>query len=159
MDKHSALFEYVLPSPLGQLGLATSEQGIQVLAYTSGKQKIKIPTSGLAAEVYHQLTEYFDARRIRFNLPLDASGTPFQKTVWRELSKIPFGESVTYGEIANKLQSGPRAVGNACRKNPISIIVPCHRVVSKSGVGGYSGAVLGKPIERKTWLLRHECAS
>ena len=159
MDKHSVQYEYVLPSPVGKLGLATSKQGIQVLAYTSTKQNIKLPTSGLAAEVFQQLTEYFDARRTQFDLPLDATGTLFQKSVWRELCKISFGKSLTYGDIANKLQSGPRAVGNACRNNPISIIVPCHRVVSKSGVGGYSGSVLGRPIERKNWLLQHECAS
>ena len=156
MNKYAAPFEYILPSPVGKLGLTTSEKGVQVLAYLSTRRGLKIPTSGLAAEVYQQLTEYFDSHRTKFNLPLDASGTPYQKSVWQELRKISFGESMTYGDIANKLRSGPRAVGNACRNNPISIIVPCHRVVSKSGVGGYSGSVVGKSIERKNWLLQHE---
>ena len=83
-------------------------------------------------------------------------GTPFQKLVWSELSKIPLGEIRTYGEIAKKLNSSARAVGNACRKNPIQIIIPCHRVISANGLGGYAGETDGKQINIKRWLLSHE---
>lgn len=156
MTKNPVAFDYVIPTPVGKVGLALTERGIQVLAYTSTRRKSNIPTDGLAVEVHRQLQEYFDARRTHFELPLDAQGTAFQKSVWRQLKKITYGKSLTYGEVAVKLKSGPRAVGNACRYNPISIIVPCHRVLSKTGVGGYSGSVVGDPIARKQWLLRHE---
>lgn len=156
MTKYPVAFDYVIPTPVGKVGLALTKRGIQVLAYTSTRRKSKVPTDGLAAEVHRQLMEYFDTRRTQFELPLDAQGTAFQKSVWRQLKKITFGKSLTYGEVAVKLKSGPRAVGNACRYNPISIIVPCHRVLSKTGVGGYSGSVVGDPIARKQWLLRHE---
>ena len=149
-------FDYILPSPVGNLGLDLTDRGILFLSYTSSKRKLKVPRSGLAAEVYQQLLEYFNLHRTQFDLPLDGQGTKFQKAVWRELSKISFGRSLTYSDVAKKLRSGPRAVGNACRNNPISIIVPCHRVVSKSGIGGYSGKVIGNPIKRKNWLLHHE---
>ena len=136
--------------------MKTNERGICVLSYTAARRTSRKPSGGLAAEVYRQLMEYFDARRTRFELPLNAAGTAYQKSVWRQLAKIPYGKSLTYGGIATKLKSGPRAVGNACRDNPISIIVPCHRVLSKSGLGGYSGCVTGDPVARKQWLLQHE---
>ena len=87
---------------------------------------------------------------------LSPEGTLFQKSVWHELTKIPIGQTRTYGEIANKLNSSARAVGNACRKNPIQIIIPCHRVVSAKGLGGYAGKTEGKQIKIKRWLLSHE---
>ena len=75
---------------------------------------------------------------------------------WAALTEIPSGETRTYSELAAELGSGARAVGNACRNNPISIIIPCHRIVSVSGIGGYSGKTAGREINRKQWLLRHE---
>ncbi len=143
-------------TPVGNVGLKSGDRGIRVLSYTAAGLTRKKPNDDLAAKVYRQLMEYFDSRRTRFELPLDAEGTEYQKSVWRQLAKIPYGKSLTYGDIATKLKSGPRAVGNACRDNPISIIVPCHRVLSKSGLGGYSGCVSGDPIARKQWLLQHE---
>ena len=127
-----------------------------MLSYTSTKRVSKAPVDGLAGEVYQQLMQYFDRCRTDFQVPLDIVGTPFQKSVWHQLAGIPFGKSLSYGNVAAKINSGPRAVGNACRDNPVTIIVPCHRVVGKFGLGGYSGSTTGKPIARKKWLLRHE---
>ena len=154
--KYPIKFDYVFSTPIGNIGLKSSAHGIQVLSYTAARRSIKMPVGGLAADVYRQLMEYFDSHRTRFELPLDAAGTVYQKSVWRQLTKIPYGKSLTYGGVATNLKSGPRAVGNACRNNPISIIVPCHRVLSKSGLGGYSGCVTGDPVARKQWLLQHE---
>jgi len=83
-------------------------------------------------------------------------GTAFQRRVWEALTRIPAGQTLTYGELAARLDSGARAVGNACRHNPVSIIVPCHRVVSATGIGGYSGSTGGREIDRKQWLLGRE---
>lgn len=156
MKPKSVKFEYVLPTPVGNMGFAASANGIVCLSYAPKQCKPRMPSGGFAFEVYQQLLEYFNRRRTSFDLPLDPEGTRYQKQVWRQLSKIQWGDSMTYGEIAKKINSGPRAVGNACRSNPISIIVPCHRVVRKSDIGGYSGCVKGQPIMRKTWLLDHE---
>jgi len=106
--------------------------------------------------VLSQLEQYFTAAKAFPFFQLAEKGTCFQKTVWQELMKIPLGETRTYGDIAKNLKSSARAVGNACRKNPIQIIVPCHRVVSAKGIGGYAGETEGAQLDIKRWLLRHE---
>lgn len=103
-----------------------------------------------------QLTAYFDGARHTFELPLAPTGTRFQKTVWRALEAIPYGEAISYGELARRIgkPGAARAVGLANGRNPISIIVPCHRVIGADGsLTGYGGG-----IERKRWLLGHEQA-
>ena len=82
---------------------------------------------------------YFEGDCRGFDLPLDLIGTCYQKQVWSELQQLYFGQTLSYGELAEKIDSGARAVGNACRSNPLLIIVPCHRVLRKDAVGGYSG--------------------
>jgi methylated-DNA-[protein]-cysteine S-methyltransferase len=101
-----------------------------------------------------QLTEYFTGQRTVFDLPLAATGTPFQQSVWQGLRDIPFGESASYLELAHSINKpkAVRAVGSANGKNPISIIVPCHRVIGATGkLTGYAGG-----LDRKKWLLKHE---
>ncbi len=87
---------------------------------------------------------------------MQAQGTPFQRRVWRALQDIPPGQTRSYGELAARLGSGARAVGNACRRNPVPLIVPCHRVVGAHGPGGFSGQTGGAALQRKLWLLAHE---
>ncbi|MEY2342224.1 methylated-DNA--[protein]-cysteine S-methyltransferase [Acidithiobacillus sp. IBUN Pt1247-S3] len=94
--------------------------------------------------------------RLRRRLPMRASGTPFQRCVWNALQKIPLGRVRSYGELASVLHNAPRAVGQACRRNPIAILIPCHRVLAKHGLGGYSGKREGAEIAYKDLLLRHE---
>jgi methylated-DNA-[protein]-cysteine S-methyltransferase len=101
-----------------------------------------------------QLNEYFAGKRREFDLPLRMHGTEFQQSVWRELSKIPFGETRSYGQLAKRLgnPNGSRAVGLANGRNPIAVIVPCHRVIGADGsLTGFGGG-----IDRKEWLLTHE---
>ena len=86
--------------------------------------------------------------------PLD--GTPFQRRVWQALQQIPPGETLHYGELAHRLGSSARAVAGACRANPLPVLIPCHRVVSASGLGGYMGQINGPVLEIKRWLLQHE---
>lgn len=103
-----------------------------------------------------QLGDYFRDPTSPFSLPLAPGGTAFQRRVWAALGRIPPGQVRTYGELARALGTGPRAVAAACRANPLPIIVPCHRVVAADGPGGYAGAVSGRPLAVKKWLLGHE---
>ena len=100
-----------------------------------------------------QLHAYFQGKRREFDLPLVLEGTPFQKAVWEELQNIPFGQTVSYSDIAERIgkPTAYRAVANAIGANPLPVIIPCHRVTAKNGLGGYSGG-----IAKKRWLLRHE---
>jgi methylated-DNA-[protein]-cysteine S-methyltransferase len=94
-----------------------------------------------------QLEEYFAGERTEFDVPMELDGTAFQKEVWAELSRIPYGKTISYGELARRVgrPKGPRAVGQANGRNPIPIIVPCHRVLAGNGIGGYGG---GLPMKR-----------
>ncbi len=116
-------------------------------------------------KIRHELTCYFNQANFKFTLPYDIHlGTSFQQGVWQALSEIPAGEIKTYGELAKELKSSARAVGNACRRNLFPVIVPCHRVVSASGIGGYAGDTLMLQkgtinyLQIKQWLLAHEQA-
>ena len=135
------------------LSLSVSDEGSEksqsVISNTNSHNKME-------ETVFRQLKCYFSSAISLQTIPLAPQGTLFQKSVWHELCKIPLGETRTYGEIAHKLNSSARAVGNACRKNPIQIIVPCHRVVSAKGLGGYAGETQGRQLDIKRWLLNHE---
>ncbi len=111
-----------------------------------------------AANVVQQLMHYFSNPAYVFSVPLVCVGTPFQQRVWQALREVPVGQPCRYGDLARRLSSGPRAVGGACRANPLPIVVPCHRVVSATGLGGYSGVTQGLSPELaiKRWLLDHE---
>jgi methylated-DNA-[protein]-cysteine S-methyltransferase len=108
-------------------------------------------------ESCRQLEAYFDGVSSGFDLALDLSGTPFQRRVWHELCKVPYGSVISYAELARRIgqPSASRAVGSANGQNPIAIIVPCHRVIaSGGGLGGYGGW-----LDRKRWLLEHEATA
>jgi methylated-DNA-[protein]-cysteine S-methyltransferase len=112
--------------------------------------------SAAARRVARALARYFADGGRPLTLAVELAGTDFQQQVWRALRSIPPGETRTYGELARALGSGARAVGNACRRNPAPLVVPCHRVVGASGPGGYAGRMSGPPLKRKCWLLAHE---
>lgn len=149
-------FDAVIPSPIAKLGIKTHQDelvGLKMLPHTT--QLIK-PTSPLSKMVAEQLEAYFDKKLKTFSLPIRCSGTPFQKKVWNALADIRLGHTKTYSSLADELLSGPRAIGNACRANQIVIVLPCHRVVAKQGLGGFSGAISGEWPAIKKWLLQHE---
>lgn len=103
---------------------------------------------------------YFEDGTHDIALPVATQGTAHQERVWKALRHIPAGEVRTYGELAARLKSGARAVGQACGRNPVPLIVPCHRVVSSHGLGGFSfGEEAGSSLAIKTWLLRHEATA
>ena len=103
-----------------------------------------------------QIDNYFKSAKTDFTITISLKGTTFQKRVWAALRKIPVGQTRTYGELSKQLHSSPRAVGNACRANPVPLVVPCHRVVARSGIGGFGGETAGRNIDCKSWLLAHE---
>jgi len=151
-------YDIVLDSPLGKLGVQLQDAVITRLDYLGNRAVLKPATTLPGKQLTRQLGSYFNNPHYRFSLPFELRGTDFQLRVWNALTQIRPGKTLTYGKLAARLDSGARAVGNACRHNPVSIIVPCHRVVSASGLGGYSGKTDGREINRKKWLLGHEKA-
>lgn len=141
-------------SPIGIIKVVGTERGISSLDFMDRGKFHSGPIPPVLAECVKEIDEYFSGRRKAFSLHLDLQGTDFQKAVWQELLKVPFGTTTTYGAIARALKSGQamRAVGGANRRNPVSIIVPCHRVIgADGGLTGYGGG-----LSRKKWLLEHE---
>jgi methylated-DNA-[protein]-cysteine S-methyltransferase len=156
-------FFKTMKSPVGELKLIATEKGLAAVLWENDNPH-RVPLSPLQedagnavlTETERQLTEYFAGKREVFELPLDAAGTDFQKSVWKLLLQIPFGETRTYGELAKALgrPGASRAVGLANGRNPISIIAPCHRVIGSNGkLTGFAGG-----LDCKEWLLRHEGA-
>jgi len=143
-------------TPIGPLGVATDGVGVSGIDFLSPAVAPKEAATPLAERVVKELEHYFLDAAHGFSLPLHAAGTEFQRAVWGLLREIPLGQVWTYGDMARKLGSSPRAVGNACRRNPLPVIVPCHRVVSAQGLGGYAGETAGRNMEIKCWLLAHE---
>lgn len=138
-------------SPLGPLTLFADEDALVALEFGQGPESKGSP---LLKEAEAQLKAYFTGTLKNFDLPLNAPGTAFQKSVWQLMGEIPYGLTRSYGDLAYDLDSGPRAVGGACGKNPIAIIVPCHRVVAAGEkIGGFSG---GAGTDTKISLLRLE---
>ncbi len=141
-----------LPSPAGPLLIAVSEKGLVFLEFDRGKLAPKYLWTESAEKtqaVRDQMQEYFDGKRREFSFPLDMRGTPFQLKCWEALLRIPYGETRTYADIARAVGSpqGFRAVGLANNRNPIAIIVPCHRVIAWDGsLRGYGG---GLDVKRK----------
>lgn len=149
-----------IDSPIGPLTLVVDDQGHLTGLYSRGQRHhpdpagLGVPDPTAAAEAVRQVSEYFAGTRDTFDLDLRPAGTAFQRRVWDLLCQIPAGARTSYGELARLLGSpqASRAVGAAVGRNPISIIIPCHRVVGGDGsLTGYAGG-----IERKRWLLDHE---
>ena len=147
--------KFVTSSPIGNL--AVEYEGGYVVAVRATKARALAGKEPFARDVQKQLKAWFGGRLQQFDLPfLFPGATDYQVRVWDQITKIPFGATQTYGEIARKIKSGPRAVGNACRRNNLLLIVPCHRVVAANGLGGFMGDGDGSLVRRKQWLLDHE---
>ena len=156
-----SLFYKEVPTAVGKLKLVASEKGLVAILWEDDSPR-RVPLTDLVEDNVHpvllevekQLKEYFASEREEFALPLDMRGTAFQQDVWRALQRIPFGETRSYGQLATELgrPSASRAVGAANGRNPISIVVPCHRVIGASGkLTGFAGG-----LEVKAHLLELE---
>ena len=141
-----------IPSPIGQLTI--EEEGGAIVAISWGNGALG-NGSPLLAEAVRQLAAYFAGSLTDFDLPLAPAGSPFEQRVWAAMQAIRYGQTRCYGDLAAMVGSAPRAVGGACGKNPIPIVIPCHRVLAKSGLGGYSGE---GGLETKQRLLALEGA-
>jgi methylated-DNA-[protein]-cysteine S-methyltransferase len=141
-------------SEIGPLEVVGNQKGILTITFVDDEFEADRNLPALIKECLRQLDEYFKGRRQKFSSPLLLEGTDFQKAVWRQLQKIPFGQTASYGDVARAVGSPRafRAVGNANNKNPIPLIIPCHRVIGSDGkLVGFGGG-----IWRKEWLLDHE---
>lgn len=149
------MFYDCVETPIGWLKILASDDAVTAIDFDAQPDTGR-HGNALTAQCKSQLTEYFAGRRQHFDLPLAARGTPFQRSVWQALTRIPFGTTCSYQDIADTIGNpkAVRAVGAANGSNPIPIIVPCHRVIGRNGsLIGFGGG-----LERKEWLLRHEGA-
>jgi methylated-DNA-[protein]-cysteine S-methyltransferase len=152
-------FDAVVSAPGFCLGLRCNEDEITSIDFLEPRAEIA-PKSLLAKEAVRQLRAWLKDSRHSFSLPLAPQGTPFQRKVWSAIAAIQPGKTKQYGELAAKIGTGPRAVGNACGANPYPVVVPCHRVVAANqGLGGFARQRGGFLLDVKRWLLAHERAS
>lgn len=152
----NACYDAVIDTPVGRLGIRLEQEALSLIDFVASAVPLQPPATPAAARIAAELHRYFEDPDQHFGFPVALHGTPFQMRVWRALQAIPRGETRTYGELAKALGSSPRAVGGACRANPVPIVVPCHRVVGAGGLGGYSGARGGAWLAIKARLLAHE---
>jgi O-6-methylguanine DNA methyltransferase len=160
--------ESLIETPIGPLFIVTTARGVRLLSFVEGthhdghmtalERDRNGASAGAADEVLEeatrQLDEYFDGLRRSFDIPLDLTGTEFQRRVWQSIAAIPFGETASYSEVAASAgaPNAYRAAGTACGANPVVIFVPCHRVIGTDrGLHGFGGG-----LNTKVWLLRHE---
>jgi len=149
-------YQAKLSVPFGVLGIRCTDDVLTGIEFLPRFTAPQTPSNAFARQVCEQLSAYLGDPDFRFSLPVALCGTDHQNKVWRAMSSIPRGETRSYGELAAELRSGAQAVGQACGANPIPVIVPCHRVVGKSGLGGFMHHAGGKPLDIKRWLLAHE---
>lgn len=149
----------VIATPIGHISVTEDRGRITSIDFVADSTQPKPPETPTLKTAAAELLHYFVDPRHAISLPLAFAGTPYMRRVWIALTEIPPGSTETYGSLARQLGSGPRAVAAACRANTFAIAVPCHRVVSATGLGGYCGQTEGPLLEIKRWLLRHEgCA-
>ncbi len=155
-------FRFPIVTPIGEMILVHNSTEIISLLFADTLSSSTHLDNHTNSSIKHavvnilmsQLTEYFEGYRKTFDLPISVQGTPFQQNVWNKLKEIPYGQTTSYGKLANELGelNASRAVASANARNQVMIIIPCHRVISQTGnLAGYVGG-----IERKRWLISHE---
>ncbi len=152
----SIRFQAKLDTAFGVVGVRTEDDALAEIVYLPRSAGALAPTNALAARACAQIEKYVADPGYRFKLPLKEIGSPFQRRVWEQISAISLGETRTYGDLARALRSAPRAVGQACGTNYFPLVIPCHRVVAASGLGGFAHSSSGYLLEVKRWLLAHE---
>jgi len=148
-------FDAIVTAPFGSVGIRVRDDFLLALDLLHTPVEQRLPEEPFIRHVAACLLRYFDDPRSALDLPVALEGTSFQRRVWRAIAEIPPGQTMTYSALAQRVGSGPRAVANACGANRLPLLIPCHRVVAKNGIGGFmQGAENGLAI--KAWLLRHE---
>ena len=159
MQTASQQYDAVFDTQIATIGIRLQDSKLVEVEFLNRTAPFKAADK-LARSVQHKIEQYLNAdpavKRLDIEYQLD--GTAFQQKVLNQLLQIPYGETRSYGDIAGILKTSPRAVGNACRNNPLPIVIPCHRVVAASGIGGFAGATEGGLLEIKYQLLKLEGA-
>ena len=153
---NSLTYQAIISTPLANIGLRMAGNALCGLDFLPRHVPEQKALDAASAEVVAQYRAYFANPHHQFEIALDLHGTPFQQRVWQALQNIAVGSVCTYGELARQLGTASRAIGGACRTNPVPLVIPCHRVVSRNGLGGYTGEITGDPLAIKRWLLQHE---
>lgn len=152
----SELFSAIVPAPFGGIGIRTDGSGLRELVYLPPGCGAKAARDPLAKEAAAQVAAYLKDADFRFSLPLPVVGTAHQRKVWDTINAIPRGSVLTYGDVARRIGSAPRAVGQACGSNWYPLLIPCHRVTATGGIGGFARHDGGFHQNVKRWLLQHE---
>lgn len=159
MSLGDAQYHAVMVAPFGAIGIRADERAVTGIHLLSGAHQAIAPRKNSIAHLACvQLMHYLDNPAYTFDLPVRLVGSKHQLDVWKAMRSIPSGETRTYGELAHDIHSNARAVGTACGRNPVPIVVPCHRVVAANGLGGFMGGKASDPLAIKRWLLAHEGA-
>lgn len=153
-------FSAVVPAPFGAVGIVSDGERVARMIFLPGCKGGKSAADGFTKAVCRQVTAYLADPAVVLDFPVAPAGTVFQRRVWEEMRQIPAGQTRTYGEVARRVHSAPRAVGGACAANAMVLYYPCHRIVAAGGLGGFSGesGQDGVFLRIKRWLLAHEGA-
>jgi methylated-DNA-[protein]-cysteine S-methyltransferase len=151
-------FAAVISAPFGALGLREADGVVREIVFLPPGTSLVTPTTPASRAAAEWIAAYLADPDTPPPLTLVPAGTPFQRRVWAAIARIPRGEVRRYADLARELGSVPRAVGQACGANPLPLLIPCHRVVSAQGLGGFANAREGYLLDTKRWLLAHEGA-
>ena len=155
-------YSTIISTPIGKLGVRVQDQALSKIDFLTADAELsplEMPSNKLSAQIADQLQSYFINPTTKFTIPIVTSGTAFQQKVWQTLRAIPVSQTLTYGQLAQLLNTSARAIGNACRANPVPIVTPCHRIVAANSLGGFAGAQSGILLDIKSWLLQHESSA
>jgi methylated-DNA-[protein]-cysteine S-methyltransferase len=152
LERHHAR----LKTPFAVLGIRTVGARVTDIEYLPIGAAVLAPLNALAERTCLEIERYVDDPEYHLRVPFELEGTPFQCRVWKAIADIRAGRTLTYTDLARALGTAPRPVGGACGANRLPLVIPCHRVVGASGIGGFMNARSGSPLDVKRWLLRHE---
>lgn len=153
---NDSLFSAVVAAPFGRMGIRIEDHQLRELVYLPPTYALRTPNDALSREVAAQLKAYFKHPDFAFTLSVPEVGTAHQRKVWGQINMIPRGEVLSYAQIARRIGSAPRAVGQACGANWYPLIIPCHRVTAANSIGGFARHDGGFHQQVKRWLLCHE---
>jgi methylated-DNA-[protein]-cysteine S-methyltransferase len=149
-------YQAIISAPFGKLGIRCSDTDLLGVEFLPNSAKLQAPAGEMAQTVCAELQAYLADPQHEIDLPFELDGTHHQCNVWQAMLDIPSGQTRSYGELAAQIGSSAQAVGQACGSNPIPLVIPCHRVVGKQGLGGFMHRADADALNIKRWLLAHE---
>ncbi|MHB1116211.1 methylated-DNA--[protein]-cysteine S-methyltransferase [Sideroxydans sp.] len=149
-------YQAIISAPFGKLGIRCSDTDLLGIEFLPQSTKLQAPVGAMAQTICAELQAYLADPQHEIDLPFELDGTHHQCNVWQAMLDIPCGQTRNYGELATQIGSSAQAVGQACGSNPIPLVIPCHRVVGKTGLGGFMHRADEDALDIKRWLLAHE---